>query len=412
MAKSKRFKEREQRMIDVAQGRIPDRVPICGLIETYALSYSGVPLKEAATNISKNVHAHAKIYDDIYYDCAYIASLAHAWEIGWTLGSDVFFISDDGFTEQHKEYAPMVPDDYDALAKDPIRFILNEFVPRKYSKLDATNEEQKKAFLSALVPFFKFAGAMVYGSYAFRKIDMPIVMGGAGQMPLDFLFDYLRGFKGTVGDLRRHKDKVKAATEALLPYSFDLSHMTNLMMGGFSGGVPWMVKNLVNAIILRNDFEFTTFPWIFNPCHMPPFMSPKQFEEFYWPGYKAVAEHIHAHGGHLLTVLEGEWGREKLEILRDLPDNSVTFVVENDDPKMVKEILSNNSIMAGLPLELLRNGTREECIAAAKEMVDELAPGGRFIFCTGNKVLLSASDAKPENIRAVNEFVHGYGLYY
>ena len=32
MAKSKRFKEREQRMIDVAQGRIPDRVPICGLI--------------------------------------------------------------------------------------------------------------------------------------------------------------------------------------------------------------------------------------------------------------------------------------------------------------------------------------------------------------------------------------------
>ena len=412
MAKSKRFLERQQRMIDVAQGRIPDRVPICGLIETYALSYSGVPLKEAATNISKNVHAHAKIYDDIYYDCAYIASLAHAWEIGWTLGSDVFFISDDGFTEQHKEYAHMVPEDYDALAKDPIRFILNEFVPRKYSKLDATNEEQKKAFLSALIPFFKFAGAMVYGSYVFQKQDTPIVMGGAGQMPLDFLFDYLRGFKGTVGDLRRHKDKVKAATEALLPYSIDLSHMTNLMMGGFAGGPVWLVKNLVNAIILRNDFEFTTFPWVFNPAHMPSFMSPKQFEEFYWPGYKAVVEHIHAHGGHLLTVLEGEWGREKLEILRDLPDNSVTFVVENDDPKMVKEILSNNSIMAGLPLELLRNGTREECIAAAKKMVDELAPGGRFIFCTGDKVLLSASDAKAENIRAVNEFVHGYGLYY
>ena len=51
MAKSKRFKEREQRMIDVAQGRIPDRVPICGLIETYALSYSGIPLKEAALSV-------------------------------------------------------------------------------------------------------------------------------------------------------------------------------------------------------------------------------------------------------------------------------------------------------------------------------------------------------------------------
>ncbi|MBO7690851.1 MAG: hypothetical protein J6T14_08495, partial [Clostridia bacterium] len=242
--------------------------------------------------------------------------------------------------------------------------------------------------------------------------DTPIVVGGAAEMPADFLFDYLRGFRGTVGDLRRHKDGVKAAVEALLPYSMDVSHMTNLMMGGMSGGLPWMAKNLVNAIIRRKDFEYTTFPWIFNPCHMPPMISPKQFEEFYWPGYKAMAEHIHAHGGHLFTVLEGEWGREKLEILRQLPDNSVTFVVELDDPKMVKEVLDNNSIMAGLPLGLLKNGTKEECIAAAKGMVDELAPGGRFIFCTGNKVLLSAADANPENIRAVNEFVHGYGLYY
>lgn len=412
MAKSKRFQEREQRMIDVAQGRIPDRVPVCGLMETYALVYSNTKLKDAATSIKANVHGHAKIYNDIYYDCAYVPTLAHAWEVSWVLGSDVFFISEDGFTEQHKEFCPMVPDDYDDLAKEPVRWILNEFVPRKFSKLDANNEDQKKAFLSSLVPFLKFAGALVYGGYVFQKQDTPIVTGGAAEMPLDFLFDYLRGFRPTIGDLRRHGDKVKAATKALLDYSIDLSHMTNLMMGGMSGGLPWLVKNLVNAIILRNDFEFTTFPWIFNPCHIPPFISPKQFEEFYWPGYKAVAEHIHAHGGHMLTVLEGEWGREKLEILKQLPDNSVTFIVENDDPKLVKEILSNNSIMAGLPLELLRNGTREECIAAAKEMVDELAPGGRFIFCTGNKVLLSASDAKAENIRAVNEFVHGYGLYY
>lgn len=412
MAKSNLYQERVQRMVDVAQGRIPDRVPICGLMETFALVYSDTPLKEAATSITANVHGHAKIYKDIYYDAAYVPTLAHAWELSWVLGSDVFFISEDGFTEQHKEYCPMVPEDYEDLTKDPVRWILNEFVPRKFTKFDASNEDQQKAFLSSLIPFLKFAGALLYGGYVFQKQDMPIVTGGAAEMPLDFLFDYLRGFRPTIGDLRRHKDKVKAATEALLPYSLDLSHMTNLMMGGMAGGPLWLVKNVVNAIILRNDFDYTTFPWIFNPCHIPPFISPQQFEEYYWPGYKAMAEHIHAHGGHMLTVLEGEWGREKLEILRRLPDNSVTFIVENDDPKMVKEILDNNSIMAGLPLALLKNGTKEECIAAAKEMIDELAPGGRFIFCTGNKVLLSEADANAENIRAVNEFVHGYGLYY
>ena len=412
MAKHKLYDEKVKRMADVGAGRIPDRVPICGLMETYALAYSGTLLKDAATSIKANVHGHAKIYKDIYYDCAYVPTLAHAWEVSDVLGSDVYFISGDGFTEQHKEYAPMVDEDYAALAADPIRFILDEFAPRKFTQFDGTNEEQRKAFISSLLPFMKFAGALIYGNIVFKNQDTPIVVGGAAEMPLDFLFDYLRGFRPTIGDLRRHGDEVKAATEALLDYSIDLTHMTNLMMGGMSGGLPWMLKNGVNAIVLRNDFEFTPFPWIFNPCHIPPFISPKQFEEFYWPGYKAVAEHIHAHGGHLLTVLEGEWGREKLEILTQLPDHCVTLVVENDDPKFVKDTVFNQSIMAGLPLELLRNGTRDECIDAAKQMVDELAPGGRFIFCTGNKVLLSPADAKPENIRAVNEFVHGYGLYY
>ncbi len=410
MAKHALYDEKVKRMTDVGAGRIPDRVPVCGLMETYALAYSGTLLKDAATSIKANVHGHAKIYKDIYYDAAYVPTLAHAWEVSDVLGSDVYFISGDGFTEQHKEYAPMVDEDYAALAADPIRFILDEFAPRKFTAFDGTNEEQRKAFISSLLPFMKFAGALIYGNIVFKNQDTPIVVGGAAEMPLDFIFDYLRGFRPTIGDLRRHKDEVKAATDALLDYSIDLTHMTNLMMGGMAGGLPWMLKNMVNAIVLRNDFEFTPFPWIFNPCHIPPFISPKQFEEFYWPGYKAVAEHIHAHGGHLLTVLEGEWA-DRLPYLAELPDHCVTLIVENDDPKYVKDTVPNQSIMAGLPLEVLRNGTRDECIDAAKKMVDELAPGGRFIFCTGNKVLLSPADAKPENIRTVNEFVHGYGLY-
>lgn len=405
------YREKVKRMSDVGEGRIPDRVPVCGLMETYALAYSQTKLDDAAHSIKANVHGHAKIYKDIYYDAAYVPTLAHAWEVSEVLGSDVYFVSGDGYTEQHKEYAPMVDEDYAALAADPIRFILDEFAPRKFTQFDGTNEEQRKAFISSLLPFMKFAGALIYGNIVFKNQDTPIVVGGAAEMPLDFIFDYLRGFRPTIGDLRRHKDEVKAATESLLDYSIDLTHMTNLMMGGMAGGLPWMLKNAVNSIVLRNEFEFTSFPWIFNPCHIPPFIGPQQFEEFYWPGYKAVAEHIHSHGGHLLTVLEGEWG-PRLEFLNELPDHSVILVVENDDPKFVKDTVKNQSIMAGLPLDVLRDCSTSECVDAAKKMVDELAPDGRFIFCTGNKVLLSPQDAKPENVRAVNEFVHGYGLYY
>ena len=77
---------------------------------------------------------------------------------------------------------------------------------------------------------------------------------------------------------------------------------------------------------------------------------------------------------------------------------------------MVKEILSNNSIMAGLLLELLRNGTRRSASPQPRNG-RRTAPGGRFIFCTGDKVLLSGPTRSREHPR-VNEFVHGYGLYY
>lgn len=412
MPKDKLYEQRIQRMLDVAHGKIPDRVPICALMETFTLAYAGTNIEACNKSIRHHVASYGKIYEDIYYDSAFVPYMTHSLELGHGLGSDVFFASDDGISMQHKEDCPMIQADYDALIADPLDWIFNEFLPRKFPKYDTTNEEQLKSFLGSLIPFAKFAATMFYGGFYFKnKLNMPVVVGGSAEMPMDMIFDYLRGFRPTINDIRRVPDKVEAAANGLLDYCIDLTRMTNLMMGSTSGGPLWMAKNALNGVVLRKDFQFTDFPWIFNPCHIPPFISPAQFERFYWPTFKAMITYVHEHGGHTLSVLEGEWG-PNLERLKELPDNSVTFVVENDDPKKVKNMVPNNSIMAGLPLDLLRDGTREECIAAAKKMIDECAPGGRFIFCTGNKVLLCPSDAQAENIRAVNEFVHGYGLYY
>lgn len=410
LAASMTYQKKMQRMIDVAQGRIPDRVPICAVMETYALTYSGVPLKEAALSVRKNVEGHAKIYKDIYYDASYIPALTHAWELNWDLGTDVYFISADGFTEQHKEYAPMEPEDYPALAANPTRWIFDEFLPRKFSNYNVSNEEQKKTFLASIKPVLHYAEANIYANHLYKKYDTPVMAGGACIMPLDFIFDYLRGFRPTVGDLRRRKDDVLAAVDALADFSIDLTEISYIF-GGMSAGTALTGKNILRKFVTGGEFEYGAFPWVMNPCHIPAFISPDQFRELYWPGYKKVAEHIHSHGGHLTSILEGEWG-SKLELFRELPDNAVTVIVENDDPVFVKKAMPNQSVMAGLPLEILRDGTKDQCIDAAKKLVDEMAPDGHFIFCTGNKVLLSFQDGNPENIRAVNEFVHGYGLYY
>ena len=127
---NKEFEIRKKRMTDVAAGRIPDRVPVCALMETYAFAYSGSTVAEANSSILKHITSYNKIYKDIYYDCAFMPSMSHALKLSQGLGSDVFFVSDDGVTVQHKEFCPMTEDDYEALAKDPVMWIMNEFVPR------------------------------------------------------------------------------------------------------------------------------------------------------------------------------------------------------------------------------------------------------------------------------------------
>ena len=410
MLNKKLFDERQKRMTDVASGIVPDRVPVCGLMETYALAYSGTKVVDANKSILKHVTSYGKIYQDVYYDCAFMPHMSHALDLSWGLGSDCFFVSDDGVTVQHKEVCPMTEEDYENLIKDPVAWIIDEFLPRKFSKLDGTNDEQQKAFIGSLVPFVKFALTMMFGYTYFNKaLDLPVVVGGSAEMPADMLFDYLRGFRPTVTDIRRHPEEVEKAINSLLDYCIDLMRMTHMMMGSTSAGMPWMVKNMVNGIILRKDYKFEAFPWIFNPCHMPPFLNQKQFDQFYWPTYKKMVEYLHANGGHMMTFCEGDWG-PNIERLSELPDNSVTFICPTERLLEIKKVAKNNSVMGGMPQAMLRDSTTRECIDHAKRIIDEVAPDGRFVFST-DKVLIAPSDAQIKNLKAVNEFVHAYGIY-
>lgn len=407
---NREFEIRKKRMTDVAAGIIPDRVPVCALMETYAFAYAGATVEDANKSIRKHITSYNKIYKDIYYDCAFMPSMSHALKLSQGLGSDVFFVSDDGVTVQHKEFCPMTEDDYEDLIKDPVMWIMDVFIPRKYPGFDQTNEKQKKAFLGSLKPFLEFALTTMAGNiYVNKVLKLPVVVGGSAEMPADMLFDYLRGFKPTITDIRRRPDEFERAVNALLDYCIDLMRMTYMMMGGTSAGMPMMAGNLINGIIRRKDFRFKEFPWMFNPCHIPPFLNPDQFRRFYWPTYKAMVEYLHSHGGHMMTFCEGDWG-PNIELLSDLPDNSVTFICPTERIVEIKKIAKNNSVMGGMPQSMLKDSTLGECLDHAKRIVDECAPDGGFVFST-DKVLIAPTDAQADNLAAVNEFVHSYGIY-
>ncbi len=411
MGRLDEYNAKQARLMDAAAGRIPDRVPVTALVETYALVHSGITLKESQESMLKHLKGYSKLYKDVYFDCAFTPCMSHALNFGWALDSDVFFVSEDEYTLQHKEYCPMDVEDYEALIEDPVKWIINEFMPRRYPKLNASNPEQLAAFKSTLMPVVKFAGQLMLNTAYFKHVlQVPVMVGGSAEMPCDMPFDYLRGFRPTIMDIRRHPDLYEKAVNALLDYCLDSLKMTHILMSAPTSSPAWLLDNAIHSVIGSRKPKFQEFPWPFNPAHIPPFLSPEQFDRFYWPTYKKMVEYIHENGGRMFTLLEGNWG-QNVDRLLELPDHSCVVMVENDNLADVKKRLEGKfCVMGGMPLAMLRDCSVQECVDHAKKVIDETAPGGNFIFCN-DKVLLAPGDTQIKNLQAVNEFVHVYGQY-
>lgn len=410
---SKVTQEKIKRMAIAGVNQIPDRVPITSQIETFAYGYGGTTIEEVKHNPVKGVAAFGKCYKDIYFDGFFEPMFVHPFGFFDGLGADSYFASDDGVTAQHKEIAPMngTEEEYKQLIENPTKFFLDVINPRKFPNLNGEEMGQRKAVKDAMKGALGFFAGLGGGNVVLPMVtDTPGFMGGFIEMPYDNLFDFLRGFKGSSIDMRRHPELVVEATEQIFETYTKECEKIYSFLNAFSDPLR-LVKNAYNVFIKGGVPECTRFPWFFNPTHAPSFMNQQQYEKFYWPTYKKTMELVTSWGGQTCTLLEGKWGAEKLELFKDLEKGSIIVYVENDDICEAKKIVGDyQAVMGGMPISLLKDGTKKECIDYTKKVFDECAPGGGFIFTT-DKSLLSAEDANVENLKAVNEFAHVYGQY-
>ncbi len=91
------------------------------------------------------------------------------------------------------------------------------------------------------------------------------------------------------------------------------------------------------------------------------------------------------------------------DFLQAIPKDVVVLEVEIDDPIEVRKKLPNLVIAGGMPLQLLSYGTPEQCVEQAKKEIAEVGPG---LILMSDKMLCTRTDAKRENLIAVNDFIH------
>jgi hypothetical protein len=409
---NEKFAQKRKRLDDAIALKKPDQVPIFLPQHYLPARTEGITLKEAHYDAELWARANKNFvlkYDpDMYFFIEapingagqvhdILGTVAVRWP-GGTLPDDVPF--------QYVEGEYMLQSEYDHFLADPSDYLVRVFTPRVFKNLDG---------LSKLPPLINLAlgsyGTTVYAmamstpevveslkrlmemsshamNFAMKSGQLYAELAGEGQIcaanapalhPYDIISDMLRGMRGTMLDMYQVPEKLLSAMERLYPLS----------LGGAIGVA-----------------QVTGNKQIFIPLHRGAdgFMSPKQFEKFYWPLLKQLINDLINAGLTPMPFFEGKY-EQRVDYLQELPAGKCIGMFDRSDMQLLHDKLKNNLCVAGgMPASLLQTGTVESIRKQTKEVIDIFEKTG---------LIMSAStvmdEAKPELVQAWIDAVKEFG---
>lgn len=378
------YDERKENLLNAVNRKDPKSVPILANSAQAVVSYAGKTYLEAISDRDLFISSMTRIFDDLYTDC-YINMDSYVYPKTNEVMHDMaqMKIGPDGTSVQHIARPSMLPEDYPALIADPDSFRKNVLFPRMYPFMFEEGLDAAKFYMKTFFEEFVYLGGLneAVDDVLQNKYQLISIISGLYPFdnPLDDIFDAYRGFKGTIMDIRRRKDQLKAACERLWQDIDSLAELAD------------------------------PFPFIGQAPHIPTYLSPKQFEELYWPYEKKVIENVAENGSKSLIMTEGRW-MQHYDFFRDVPKDSCIFIVDDDDIFDTYDRIGDFQCLAGgAKLIKLMTESRESNIDYAKKVLDHCAGNGGFIFTT-DKAWNSPSDITG-NLLEVYNYVHDYGSY-
>ena len=280
----------------------------------------------------------------------------------------------------------MHEDEYDDLIADPTGFLANRWLPRVTHTVKAPGEsntfDNNMTLLSGMAALKKYQTS--FGPHCERmriEAETPRATCGVLKAPFDILADKLRGYVGLCMDMFLRPEKVIAACEALTPH---------LLYNAKRRSDP--AKKLPVAL------------WLHRGC--VPFVSPPQFEKFFWPTLKYIIEELWKDGIQTLYYAEGNWN-PNLKHAKQLPEKSIIYHVDRGDIFEVhREVGEKFCISGGIPNDLLAFGTPEEVREFVRKVIDGVARNGGYI-CDASAIM--QDDTKIENLRAMCNAAREFG---
>ena len=141
-----------------------------------------------------------------------------------------------------------------------------------------------------------------------------------------------------------------------------------------------------------------------------PLVSPEQWDEIVLPCDTSVVSAIKKAGGYCIKHTDGNiqkiienlvgTGLDCLGPLEDVPGMELDRILERFKGRL--------AVMGNLSVDLLSRGTEAEVVAATRRLLQTVSAVGPHIMSSGNTI---ASSVKPENLLAMVNATKEYGVY-
>lgn len=296
-------------------------------------------------------------------------------------------------------------DQWDEFMADPTHFLLTKVLPKRYKGFEG---------LSRL---------NIHGLCA----QPPLALAGAGIPPVkEALENLLEAARMTLEHTSVNAAMAKRAQQLGYPL------MNEVIIASPFDEFAGTIRGLINTIMdLKEDPEMLTeavtrwgditipssvarfkavhakYAMIPLHCGTDTFMSPDDYETYYWPHLKRLIMALIEADITPYVFCEGQYNT-RLDTIGDVPVGKVIYAFEQVDMKRAKEKLAGKACVAGnFPTANLIAGSEQQVIDQTKKLIDDCASGGGYIMT--NSITLDNADHKL--LRAWHEATLKYGVY-
>jgi len=402
------YAERNQRLLDQVALKQTDRIPFVFGTRFWAAKFAGITFQEQMYDIEKSAAALEKVLLWLEPD-GYSPSL---YSFGPTLEALDYRLlkwpghgTDANATFQYLDQELMPASEYGEYLFDPTGYCFRKYLPRiggafeglaqmpdfpslsewrLVANMRAFARPDVRESLRRLIEAGEHADEAARKTVAFVQkmagLGFPSVGGGFCKCPYDHVTDFLRGSKGGMLDMFRNKDRLLET----------IDKVGNLLLRG-----------------VVDETRRGGTPYVFIPLHwgLDGFMSPRNFDTFYWPGLRKVMMHLIEQELIPVVLWEGKCN-SRLEHIGDIPRGKAVYWFEQTDLVRAKEILGDTVCLRGnVPTSLLITGTPDEVDQYCKTLISKVGKGGGFILDGAASV---PDEAKPDNVMAMAKSVRKY----